>query len=127
MDSIGWCIANLHQLLGHDKTAIVLGVPAGNKAACLICQYEAEPTDIRRVAVERAMNRETLCSARATASATGPTTLALSKEGCSTGSSRSSTAGTAAAAGACKGTSSPAHAKSPRHTAGGLKASCSTS
>ena len=36
MDPIGWYIATLHSLLGHDKTAAVLGQPAGGKDQCVI-------------------------------------------------------------------------------------------
>lgn len=43
MDTLGWFIATTHQLLGHDKTAHVLGEPPGDKTACLICRYEANP------------------------------------------------------------------------------------
>lgn len=51
MDSIGWFIATTHQLLGHDKAAAVMGQPPGDKTACVLCQYEAEPTSERRQAV----------------------------------------------------------------------------
>ena len=43
MDSIGWFIATTHQLLGHDKAAAVIGEPPGDKASCLLCQYEQAP------------------------------------------------------------------------------------
>ena len=55
MDDIGRYIATLHQLLGHDTAAAVLGVPAGDKRACLICAYERHPSDARRQAVIRAL------------------------------------------------------------------------
>lgn len=55
MDVIGWYIANLHHLLGHDKTAAVLGVPPGDKTACVICAFEFDATPERREAVERAL------------------------------------------------------------------------
>lgn len=55
MDSIGWYIATLHSLLGHDKAAAVLGQPAGDKTACLICQYEARPTEEARQRVVEAL------------------------------------------------------------------------
>lgn len=55
MDPIGWYIANLHRLLGHDKTAMVIGAPAYDRADCLICRYEREPTDENRRAVEQAL------------------------------------------------------------------------
>jgi hypothetical protein len=43
LDPIGWAIANLHQMLGHDKAAAVLDVPPYDKRDCLICQYEQYP------------------------------------------------------------------------------------
>ena len=48
LDTIGWFIATLHQMLGHDKAAAVLGVPIGPKEYCLICQYERAPDDLKR-------------------------------------------------------------------------------
>ena len=51
MDTISWYIATMHQLLGHDKAAAALGVPAGDKSACLICQYEQDCTPVRKQAV----------------------------------------------------------------------------
>ena len=55
MDPIGWCIANLHQLLGHDKAAAVLGVPVGDKTHCIICYYEHFPTPENKQAVIEAL------------------------------------------------------------------------
>jgi hypothetical protein len=55
MDPIGWFIATLHQMLGHGKAAAVLGVPAGDKAACIICQYERSPSEAGRRAVIAAL------------------------------------------------------------------------
>lgn len=55
MDPIGWFIATLHQVLGHDKTAAVIGATPGDKDACLICQYERHPSDTTRQAVIRAL------------------------------------------------------------------------
>lgn len=40
MDTIGWFIANLHQLLGHDKAAAVIGQDPGNQAKCILCAWE---------------------------------------------------------------------------------------
>jgi hypothetical protein len=40
MDQIGWFIATLHQLLGHDKAAVFLGQPPYNKNTCVLCLYE---------------------------------------------------------------------------------------
>jgi hypothetical protein len=51
VDPIGAFIANLHHLLGHDKAAQIIGVPAGDQASCLLCQYEALPTQQARQAV----------------------------------------------------------------------------
>jgi len=56
VDAIGWYIATTHQMLGHDKAALVLGQPAGDQAACLICRYEASLTDLNRAAVEAALS-----------------------------------------------------------------------
>lgn len=51
MDAIGWFIATTHQLLGHDKTAALIGKPPGDKTACIICRYEQQPTEANRQAV----------------------------------------------------------------------------
>jgi hypothetical protein len=40
LDPIGAYIANLHNLLGHDKTALVLGSPAGEKPDCILCRHD---------------------------------------------------------------------------------------
>jgi hypothetical protein len=40
MDPIGLYIATMHQLLGHDKTAVFLGVPPYNPATCVLCCFE---------------------------------------------------------------------------------------
>jgi hypothetical protein len=55
MDAIGALIANLHQFLGHDKAALVLGVPPGDKDACIICAYERNPTEDGRAKVIAAL------------------------------------------------------------------------
>jgi len=55
VDPIGWCIANLHQLLGHDKAAAVLGVPVGDKRHCIICHYEHFATPENKQAVIEAL------------------------------------------------------------------------
>jgi len=41
MDTIGWFIATLHQLLGHRVTANFLGEPVeeGEMAQCVLCLY----------------------------------------------------------------------------------------
>ena len=57
MDKIGWFIATLHQLSGHDTAAAFLGQSAGDKAACVVCQYEQQPTSERRAAVIEALAR----------------------------------------------------------------------
>lgn len=51
MDAIGWYVATMHSLLGHDKAALALGAPPGDQRECVICAYEQEPTDERRQAV----------------------------------------------------------------------------
>lgn len=55
MDPIGWFIATLHSLIGHDKAAAFLQVPVGDKTQCLICQHERRPTEATRAAVVRAL------------------------------------------------------------------------
>lgn len=60
MDPIGWAIANLHSMLGHDKAAMVLGVPAGDKDACVICRFERDPTGENRAAVYDALRPDRL-------------------------------------------------------------------
>ena len=37
---VDWCIYNLHLMLGHDKTAAVLGVAPGDKMDCAHCQAD---------------------------------------------------------------------------------------
>jgi hypothetical protein len=51
MDALGWFIAELHAMLGHDKVAAVLGQPAGDKGACLICRCERTGDEADRQAV----------------------------------------------------------------------------
>ena len=58
LDSIGFLIVSLHQSIGHDKTAVVIGMPAGDKSACLICAYMRQPDDLTRQAVIRALAHE---------------------------------------------------------------------
>jgi hypothetical protein len=55
MDQIGWYIATLHGLLGHDTAAAVLGQDPGDKNACALCAYEREPTPEHKHAVEAAL------------------------------------------------------------------------
>lgn len=55
MDTIGWFIATLHQLIGHDEAAWMIGFTPGNRGDCLLCQYERAPDDLRRQAVVRAL------------------------------------------------------------------------
>lgn len=55
MDAYGVFIARFHNMLGHDKLAAFIGQPPGDKAACLLCQYEREPTPSRRQAVVAAI------------------------------------------------------------------------
>ncbi len=58
LDTIGWYIATTHQLLGHVKAAAALGVPPGDARACLLCQYEQDPTEARREAVIAALGAQ---------------------------------------------------------------------
>jgi hypothetical protein len=58
MDVVGWYIVTTHQLLGHDKTARVLGVDPRDKATCVICKFEANPTTANRLVVELALAPE---------------------------------------------------------------------
>jgi hypothetical protein len=58
LDAIGWFIATTHQMLGHDKAAVVAGVPPGDKDACLICAHERRPDEKTRQAVIRALAPE---------------------------------------------------------------------
>jgi hypothetical protein len=55
VDPIGWYIATLHNLLGHDKAAQLCGGPVGDKRLCVLCRYEAAPDDLKRQAVIRAL------------------------------------------------------------------------
>lgn len=55
LDVLGWFIATLHELIGHDKAAAVIGQPPGDKAACLICVYERERTPEAKAAVIEAL------------------------------------------------------------------------
>jgi hypothetical protein len=55
LDPIGALIANLHQFLGHDKAAMVLGQDPGDKSQCVICAYEADPTPEGRALVIAAL------------------------------------------------------------------------
>jgi hypothetical protein len=40
MDAVGWYIATIHDLMGHDTAAAFIGAPAGDKSQCAICRYE---------------------------------------------------------------------------------------
>jgi hypothetical protein len=55
MDTIGWFIATLHNLVGHDTAQRMIGGPVYDKRTCLLCQYEAAPDDLKRQAVIRAL------------------------------------------------------------------------
>ncbi len=57
MDPIGKFIATLHNLLGHDTAARIIGMPSGDKSACLLCQYERHPSPERKQAVINAIGR----------------------------------------------------------------------
>jgi hypothetical protein len=55
LDRIGWYVATLHSLLGHDKTAAYIGAEAGDRENCLICAYEQGPDARKREAVIEAL------------------------------------------------------------------------
>jgi hypothetical protein len=40
MDTVGWYICTLHQMLGHRTAARILGEPVGDMAQCVLCRYE---------------------------------------------------------------------------------------
>jgi hypothetical protein len=42
LDTIGWYIVTLHQLLGHRKAAAALSqeTQPGEEADCIVCMYE---------------------------------------------------------------------------------------
>lgn len=40
LDTVGWYIATLHQLLGHNTTATYLGQAPYNPRTCVLCLYE---------------------------------------------------------------------------------------
>jgi hypothetical protein len=56
MDRIGWYIATLHSLVGHNTAARYLGQPAGDRSECIICRYEQHPTSESRQAVIDALS-----------------------------------------------------------------------
>jgi hypothetical protein len=41
LDTIGWFIATLHQMLGHVVTARFLGQPVGDRGECILCRYDS--------------------------------------------------------------------------------------
>lgn len=57
MDTIGWFITTLHEMIGHDKTAAVIGQPPGDKSACVICRYERTRSESDRLAVLAALEQ----------------------------------------------------------------------
>jgi hypothetical protein len=58
MDPIGWFIATLHQMLGHDKARMVVGAVSGpDEADCLLCEYETDPTPERKARVVAAIGK----------------------------------------------------------------------
>lgn len=40
LDTVGWFIVNLHQMLGHRSAARYLGQQIGDMNACILCQYD---------------------------------------------------------------------------------------
>jgi hypothetical protein len=57
MDPIGKYIFDCHVMLGHDKTAALLGQPPRDKATCVICIYQAHPTAENQQKIEEAIGR----------------------------------------------------------------------
>lgn len=55
LDVLGWAIAELHGLIGHDKAAMALGQQPGDKSLCVICIYERDPTIKNKAAVYDAL------------------------------------------------------------------------
>lgn len=55
LDHVGWFIATMHSLVGHDTTAAFCGQPPGDRSACVICAYERQPTAARKRAVIEAL------------------------------------------------------------------------
>lgn len=47
LDTIGWYIATMHQILGHDKAAAAMGqtVTDGEREHCILCKYERGEVD----------------------------------------------------------------------------------
>jgi len=48
VDILDWFIATLHQMIGHDKTAQVIGAPAGDKRVCILCRFERSIGEFER-------------------------------------------------------------------------------
>jgi hypothetical protein len=63
MDHIGWFIATLHGLVGHDAVAAFIGAPAGDRAVCVLCVFEADPSPANRQAVIAALAPEAVWTA----------------------------------------------------------------
>lgn len=40
LDTVGWYIATLHQMMGHQKAAAVIGEDVGDSTLCILCLYE---------------------------------------------------------------------------------------
>jgi len=62
MDTIAWFIATLHSMLGHDKAAAYMNVPAGSKDDCMLCAYEraswAEQLTLRSKVIDAMRHRD---------------------------------------------------------------------
>jgi hypothetical protein len=58
MDTVGWYIATLHQMMGHRPAARFLGMPIeeGEENDCVLCQFErgaATKEEVERAIGER--------------------------------------------------------------------------
>jgi hypothetical protein len=48
MDAIGWFLATIHGLLGHQGASRYLGITPGDPRHCSLCQYERDPSPTNR-------------------------------------------------------------------------------
>jgi hypothetical protein len=55
MDPIAWFIATLHSISGHDVTAALTGTGPDDKASCVLCRFERDPSTANQQAVIEAL------------------------------------------------------------------------
>ena len=46
LDSFGWFIWTMHQLLGHQKASVAIGVDPGDEEECTLCLFDRGEADI---------------------------------------------------------------------------------